>query len=110
MAACVNTMPKVYRTLTVKLKVHCDRLALRGGGLSSATKAREDWEPVDHLQGSLGPGGLSGLPGPKPRKSLKKSLPVPLARDVSRVWKVSKMSRESRKGAEKTFSRLVPDS
>ena len=52
------------------------------------------WEPVDHLQ------GLSGPPGPKPRKSLKKFSRGPQPRAPPRVWK------RSRKSLFGTFSRL----
>ena len=66
-----------------------------------------NWEPVDHLQGSL-------APGPKPRKSLKKVSRGLWPRDPPRVWKKSRKSLESlekvSKRSRKTFSRLFPDS
>ena len=62
----------------------------------------ESWERVGHLQGSLGPSGPE-----TPTKS-EKSLPGPPApgppESLEKVWK------KSRKGPEKTFSKLFPDS
>ena len=79
----------------------------------------ESWEPVGHLQ------GLSGPPGPKPRKNLKKVSrglrprgPPESLEKVSKksresgksLEKVSRVWKKSRKGPENTFSRLLPDS
>ena len=97
----------------------------------SVKLSTKTWEPVGHLQGSLGPSpkpqkrpetsknlgtrwpftGLSKTP-----KKSEKSLPGPPAPGPPEsLEKVSKKSRESvwkksRKGPEKTFSRLFPDS
>ena len=65
------------------------------------------WEPVGHLQGSL------GLSGPKPWKSLKKVSWGLRPQDPPRVWKKSRKSPESlekvSKRSRKTFSRLFPE-
>ena len=58
--------------------------------------------------------GLSGPLGPKPRKSQKKvsgaSGPRPPRESGKSLEKVSRVWKKSRKGPEKTFSRLCPDS
>ena len=64
---------------------------------SENAESYQEWEPVDHLQGSLGPGG--------PKKS-QKSLPGPLARGPPRVWKKSRKGLES---LEKVPKRLFRD-
>ena len=65
---------------------------------SSGDPPPESWEPLDHLERSLGPSGRE-----TPKKS-EQSLPESLE-------KFSKNSgKKSRKGPEKTFSRLSPES
>ena len=58
--------------------------------------------------------GLSGSPGPKPPKSLKKVSRGLRPRDPPRVWKKFRKSLESlekvSRRSRKTFSRLFPDS
>ena len=64
----------------------------------------QGWEPVDHLQGSLGPSGPE-----RPPKKSEKSLPGPPAPGPPRVWKKARKSLESlekvSKRSRKTFSR-----
>ena len=61
------------------------------------------------LQGSLGPSGPE-----TPGKKSEKSLPGPEApgppESLEKVWQKSRVWKKSRKGPDKTFSRLSPDS